>query len=226
MKTALPNLRYERKFLAEGVSSAEVLARVRCHPGAFREVYPPRVVNNVYLDTPSRRDYHDHIDGAPNRTKTRVRWYGPQFESAERPTLERKLKRGLVSGKASHTLPNLTINGGCLRSFLARNLEAADLPPELRLALRHMEPALLNRYRRHYFLSRDGDFRLTVDSELQFAGVKADGRPRAFSGAASAVVIVELKFAPEFAEKASLVTNRLPFRVSRFSKYVAGIETI
>ena len=226
METALPNLRYERKFVAEGFSPAEVLARVRRHPCAFREVYPPRVVNNIYLDSPSRRDYHDHINGVANRTKTRVRWYGPQFESAERPTLERKLKRGAVSGKAGHALPKLSINGGCFRSLLTRNFEAADLPPVLRLALQHMEPTLVNRYRRHYFLSRDGRFRLTVDSELQFAGVQADGRPTAFSGAASAVVIIELKFGPELAEKARLVTNTLPFRVSRFSKYVAGIETI
>jgi SPX domain protein involved in polyphosphate accumulation len=215
MQTALPNLRYERKFVAEGANSAEVLARVRCHPGAFREVYPPRVVNNVYLDSPARRDYHDHINGAANRTKTRVRWYGPQFDSVERPTLERKLKRGLVSGKTGHALPKFTINAACLGSFLTRNFDAADLPQELRLALRHMEPVLLNRYRRHYFLSRDGNFRLTVDSELQFAGVQPDGRPRTFSGAASAVVVIELKFAPELAEKACLVANRLPFRVSR-----------
>ncbi|HWH71058.1 MAG TPA: VTC domain-containing protein, partial [Candidatus Sulfotelmatobacter sp.] len=130
MQAALPNLRYERKFVAEGFTPAEVLARVRRHPGAFREVYPPRVVNNVYLDSPSRRDYYDHINGAANRTKTRVRWYGPQFESAERPTLERKLKRGLVSGKAGHALPKLSTNEGCFRSLLTRNFETADLPPE------------------------------------------------------------------------------------------------
>jgi hypothetical protein len=226
MQTALPNLRYERKFVAEGFALAEVLARVRRHPGAFREIYPPRVVDNVYLDSPSRRDYHDHINGAANRVKTRVRWYGPQFQSAERPTLERKLKRGLVSGKAGHSLPNLAINGGSLRSLLTSNFKAAELPPELRLALQLMEPALLNRYRRHYLLCRDGKFRLTVDSELQFAGVRSGGRPTGFSGPASTVVIIELKFAPEFAEIAGLVTNALPFRLSRFSKYVAGIQTL
>ena len=226
METALSKLRYERKFVAEGFSPAVVLARVRRHPCAFREVYPPRVVNNIYLDSSSRRDYHDHINGVANRTKTRVRWYGPQFESAERPTLERKLKRGAVSGKAGHALPELSINGGCFRSLLTRNFEAADLPPVLRLALQHMEPTLSNRYRRHYFLSRDGMFRLTVDSELQFAGVQADGRPTAFSGAASGVVIIELKFEPELAERACLVTNTLPFRLNRFSKYVAGIQAM
>jgi hypothetical protein len=130
----------------------------------------------------------------------------------------------MVSGKAGHALPKLAINGGCLRSLLTRNFEAAELPPVLRLALQHMEPTLLNRYRRHYFLSHDGRFRLTVDSELQFAGVQADGRRTLFPAVAAAVVVIELKFGPEF--DACLVTNTLPFRVSRFSKYVAGIQTI
>jgi hypothetical protein len=226
METALPHLRYEKKFVAEGFTPAEILARVGRHPCAFREVYPPRVVNNVYLDSASRRDYYDHINGTANRTKTRVRWYGPEFESAERPTLERKLRKGMVSGKAGHALPRLSLNGGCFRTLLRRNFETADLPPALRFALQHVEPALLNRYRRHYFLSRDGRFRLTVDSELQYAGVKPDGRPTSFLGPTSAVVIIELKFGPELAEKACLVTNTFPFRVSRFSKYVAGIQTI
>lgn len=226
MEMAPPHLRYERKFVADGFTTAEILARVRRHPGAFREVYPSRVVNNVYLDSPSRRDYHDHIIGAANRTKTRVRWYGPQLENAERPTLERKLKKGMVSGKTGHPLPKLAINGGGLRSLFARNFESAELPPVLRLALQHMEPALINRYRRHYFLSGDGKFRLTVDSELEFAGVHPDGRRSTLLRHAPAVVIIELKFGPEFAESAGLVTNAFPFRLNRFSKYVAGIQNI
>jgi len=226
METAPPNLRYERKFVTDGFSPAEVLARIRRHPCAFREVYPPRVVNNIYLDSPSRRDYHDHINGVANRTKTRVRWYGPQFESAERPTLERKLKKGMVSGKTGHPLPKLSINGGCVRSLLTRNFETADFPPAIRLALQHMEPALFNRYRRHYFLSGDGRFRLTVDNDLQFAGVQPNGRPTPFCGHAPAVVIIELKFGPELAESAGLLTNIFPFRLNRFSKYVAGIQNM
>jgi len=94
------------------------------------------------------------------------------------------------------------------------------------LALQHLEPTLLNRYRRHYFLSHDGRFRLTVDSELQFAGVQPNGHSTVFSAHAPAVVIIELKFAPEFAESVGPLTNTFPFRLIRFSKYVAGIQTI
>jgi len=226
MLSQLSNLRYEKKFIAQGFTLEEVLARVRRHPAAFQEAYPPRVVNNIYLDSPTRRDYHAHINGAADRTKTRVRWYGPQFEAAEQPMLERKLKRGMVSGKEAYALPRFFVNGGCLRCRLGAAFAASLLPPMLRSALKHMEPALLNRYQRHYFLSRDGKFRLTVDWHLQFAGVPQNHRQATDSLRPVTTPIIELKFRPEFAQDAGTVTNALPFRVTRFSKYVAGMQHI
>lgn len=226
MTSTLPNLRYEKKFVADGFSLAEVFAAVRRHPSAFREVYPPRIVNNIYLDSPTRRDYREHVNGSANRTKTRVRWYGQQWQVAERPMLERKLRRGMVSGKELYAIPSLSINGASLRSFLGTALDGAVFLPVLRSMMQHLEPALLNCYRRYYLLSRDGRFRFTVDCELQFAGAAHNGRPAIDWLPAASTVIIELKFAPEFAEDADFVTNALPFRVARFSKYVAGIERL
>jgi hypothetical protein len=89
-----------------------------------------------------------------------------------------------------------------------------------------MEPALFNRYQRHYFLSRDGKFRLTVDCELQFAGMPCEHRQTIDLSPPAKTLILELKFGPALAQHADRVTNGLPFRVARFSKYVAGIERI
>ena len=225
MTSPLPNLRYEKKFIAEGFNLAEVLARVKRHPSAFREIYPPRIVNNLYLDSPTRRGYHDHVNGASNRTKTRVRWYGERFEVADRPMLERKMKRGMVSGKEAHPLRPFSINGARLRSSLESTFDSAVVPPLLRSALRLLEPALFNRYQRNYFLSRDGKFRLTVDSNLQFARLPNDHGPTRPPLPRAATLIIELKFGPELAEDADAITNELPFRMARFSKYIAGIES-
>ena len=74
---------------------ADVLAEIRQHPALFREVYPDRTVNSLYLDSPARRDYFQHVNGVANRVKTRLRWYGPLTGPVERPTLERKFKRGV-----------------------------------------------------------------------------------------------------------------------------------
>src|SRR5437879_6346363 len=99
------NPRYERKFLPQEFALAEVLTLVRRHPAMFREVYPPRFVNNIYLDSPGRSDYHDHVAGVPNRSKTRVRWYGAPSGHIAMPVLEQKVKHGHVGGKLSHGLP-------------------------------------------------------------------------------------------------------------------------
>jgi hypothetical protein len=183
-------------------------------------------VNNAYLDSPARRDYHDHINGVANRSKTRVRWYGQQHEVAECPMLERKLKRGMVSGKETHALPPLLINRGCLRSLLETAFNAGALPLLLRSELRHVEPALFNCYQRHYFLSREGGFRLTVDSRLQFASLPHNRGPAIRSVTPVTTLVIELKFGHDLVEYADCVTNVFPFRLARFSKYVVGIERI
>ena len=221
--TSVLNPRFEKKFIAEGFTLSEVLAGVRRHPAAFREAYPPRIVNNIYLDSPARRDYHAHINGVADRTKTRVRWYGPQFERVERPTLERKIKRGMVSGKEAYTLPGFSLNEGSTRARLDVAFEASLIPPTLRSALKHMEPALFNRYHRHYFVSCGGEFRLTMDFHLQFAGVVYDRLQAINFSSPARTLILELKFEPELAGEADRVTNAFPFRMARFSKYVAGI---
>jgi VTC domain len=220
MTASIPSLRYELKFIANGRGLSEVLAFVKRHPSAFHETYPTRVVNNIYLDSPGRGDYHDHISGVGNRSKTRIRWYGEPCGLIERPTLERKIKRGLVSGKESHRLPAFSVNDGSVAAHFQATFSSATLPEMLQFALQHREPALFNRYQRHYFASGDGRFRLTVDSGLKFASPKANN----FSLPAASRIVVELKFGIESAEDADLVTNAMPFRVARFSKYVAGIE--
>ncbi|MGO8925574.1 MAG: polyphosphate polymerase domain-containing protein [Limisphaerales bacterium] len=225
--TLLPsNPRYERKFVADGLALSDVLALVRRHPAGFRETYPARSVNNLYLDSPEFRDYHDHVNGVAHRTKTRLRWYGAWAGRIDIPTLESKTKLGHVSGKVSHGLPPLSMNGHVSRPDLEAAFDGANLPALTRAALHHLEPSLLNRYRRHYFQSADGRFRLTADSDLQFAAARqAQGMGVSFRPPA-ATVVVELKYGLAEAEYAAPVTNALPFRLARCSKYVLGINTL
>lgn len=224
MTTLPPNPRYERKFIADRLALAEVLALVKRHPAAFREAYPARNVNNLYLDSPDLRDYRDHVNGIAHRTKTRIRWYGAWSGRLDTPTLERKLKQGLVSGKLSHRLPPLSMNGHVWKPDLEAAFDSANLPALMRSALHHLQPSLLNRYQRHYFQSADGRFRLTVDSALQFAAARhAQGMGVSFCPPAVPVVI-EVKYGLAEAEAAPNVANALPFRLARCSKYVLGIN--
>jgi hypothetical protein len=226
MSDPAPKFRYERKFPATGFSPADALAVVQRHPALFREAYPPRVVHSLYLDTPSRRDYFEHVNGSPHRVKTRVRWYGRLTGHIEQPTLERKIKRGSVSGKIAWPLPALHVNGGLAPADLAAALAGAGQPENLRWAMRLLEPAVVVSYLRHYFQSADGGFRVTVDSRLQFCGVHPATGTMTALPEASVPPIIELKFDPLHAGQAALLTNALPFRLARCSKYVLGIERL
>ena len=221
----LPSARYERKFLAPAHRLEGILATVWLHPASFRRTYPDRFVNNLYLDTPSLQDYVAHVSGARRRSKTRIRWYGHLDTSVENPVLERKIKWAGVGGKRSYALPPFPIEPPWPRPLLREAFNDAGLPEALGLSLRHLEPVVLNRYRRHYFESADGRFRLTVDSGLQVYAIPRTGGalgPPVRLGTA----VLEVKYAPACAEGAAEVASRLPFRLARYSKYVAAIELL
>jgi hypothetical protein len=226
MTAPLPNLRYERKLLAPGFSLAEVLALVGRHPAAFRQAYPPRFVNNVYFDSPALGAYFDHVNGTPHRDKMRLRWYGPLAGHIAKPTLEHKIKRGLVSGKAAYPAAPLDVNGAITRAALQTTLDAAPLPAPMRAALCRLEPALVNRYQRCYYQTADGRFRLTTDLDLQFFALAKGNGSLAPPTPGPAAIIIELKFRPDHAEDADVITNAFPFRLARCSKYVLGIESL
>jgi hypothetical protein len=222
--TPIPNARYERKFVTDRLSLAEALSLVRRHHACFREAYPPRIVNNIYLDSPGLSDFQAHVTGAPNRKKTRVRWYGPPSGKGASPALERKFKHGLLSGKTTRTLPDFILNGQGLRPALEDAFNKAELPESSRLDLQLLEPALFNRYLRFYFVSGDGACRLTVDSDIQFGLPRTESVVNKLSS--GPWIVLELKFRHDCVDQAARITNALPFRMARCSKYVLGIRSL
>jgi hypothetical protein len=225
MPAALDTARHERKFLGDGMSVEDVLTVVRHHRAMLREAYPPRVVNNIYLDTPGLASYHAHVRGAADRVKTRLRWYGEPRLRADVAALERKMKHGETGFKSTYPLPPLCVDAALPRAEMMRLFECAALPPALQLVLGTMEPALLNRYVRRYYQTFDGRVRVTVDDDLRFAA------SRAFNGCGPRfvrhpAVVVELKFGPDAVDGAAAIANAWPFRLAKCSKYVIGIEML
>src|SRR5262249_10152366 len=177
-------------------------------------------------DTQALNDYHDHVNGAARRIKTRVRWYGAAGGQVERPMLECKLKCGLVSGKTSHPLPGFPLDQGAMHPHLAAVFNGAAMPEAVRLRLRHRDPSLFNRYRRYYFVSGDNRYRLTVDCDLEVGHVCRNNGCAISRGPQLHTLVIELKFAPAYSEHAATITNALPFRLARCSKYVLGLTCL
>jgi len=218
--------RFERKYHIQEMS-AEVVEHwvLRC-PALFHEVFAPRFINNIYLDSPGLAAYFENLNGLADRTKLRIRWYGGLLGPVRKPVLEFKIKRGLVGTKAAYRMKPFALERGFGFEDLRPVLEDPELPEGVRVELAHVEPALINRYRRKYFLSADGRYRVTVDSGLEFYRVhRHDNRFLARSTLPDSTVM-ELKYSGDIAELDDRITNFFPFRVTRMSKYVSGLEGV
>ena len=225
--TYLRSFRYERKFLVEDLMPFQVEALVKQHPRMFFAPYPPRYIDNIYLDTPDMANYFDNVDGATQRRKVRVRWYGDPFGEVTHPILEVKFKDGVVSTKYSYPLPAFHMDERFCDRVFQQVLAESDLPPEARLALRGLQVVLFNRYYRHYYATREGDFRLTLDSQLEFYKVNGMfSNQFAHHQRNDRDVVVELKYEVEQEPHANRVASFFPFRMTRNSKYVQGIERV
>lgn len=208
--------RYERKFLIDSASAEQADALVLAHWALFTEPYPPRWVNNVYLDDWQLSCYADNRDGIGRRVKARVRWYG-DAEKLKSPKLELKLKRGLLGTKASFPLPEA-------RSA-EESLARAALPPALSMELAGLSPVLRNRYLRRYFQSADGRIRATVDRAMSFWDLRA-GHGSGRGSADPVRVVLELKYAPEHDDWARELSQGFPFLATKSSKYASGLMAL
>src|SRR6185295_2831589 len=103
----------------------------------------------------------------------RIRWYGDLFGEIPRPILEFKIKRGLLGTKESFALKPFRLDASFSGSQLERLLMNSDLPSHARHRLAHLHPALVNRYHRAYYQSADTNYRITLDSHLEFFRVRS-----------------------------------------------------
>jgi hypothetical protein len=165
------------------------------------------------------------VSGKGSRKKARIRWYGDLFGNIEKPVLEFKVREGYLGNKLSFGLKPFTLNENFRYRDLKKVFLDSDLPEWAYEVLQHLSPALLNRYGRKYFLSFDGKFRLTIDNDLSYHAIEPAHNTflRSYRGDD---FIVEVKYDFENDDKAPFISNNLPFRLTKSSKYVNGMELL
>lgn len=214
--------RYERKFVFDQIDSSEAEVFVTLHPARFREIYQGRYVNSMYFDSLDMDNYYDTVGGVSGRSKTRIRWYGALKGAVAFPHIELKQKRGLVVRKYIYPIPSFSFDESLVLSDLKTLCAHAVLPPLIKEQLHSLNPVALVRYFRTYFLSGDGKFRLTVDTEINYAHLMYQGghvRSKKLFGV-SPQVILELKYRTEEDALVDCITRYFPCRVSKYSKYM------
>ena len=221
------DVRYEIKFVAQPTEMPMLQAWLATNRCGWTQLHPDRIVNNVYLDTCDLQAYVQNQAGDSERRKLRFRWYGATWAGQNGGTLEVKCRKDSIGWKWNarvdwpFDLTRRTWQGwrDGLRPFLPG-------PHRMLLDARPM-PALVNRYERSYFGSRDGKLRLTVDRNLQSWPQLGAGRPRLGRPAHTVdVLVIAIKCAVADRAYASDAMRDMPWRVGRNSKYALGVESI
>ncbi len=220
------NCRYERKFVIVDLTKEDVESLIKLHPALFSEIYHQRFVNNIYFDSHHLSHYYDNINGSVRRLKVRIRWYGELFGKINNPVLEIKMKNGLLGHKATFSIQSMQFNDDFDFRNLVDDLNRSDIPEDLKLELKNLKASLLNRYSRKYFLSADGKFRMTLDTDLISYRIDHFNNSFLHQTDHKNIVILELKYGQDMDDHADLIVRHFPFRLTKSSKYVSGIECV
>ena len=206
-------MRFERKYRVENLSMNHIIQIIKSHPASFYKLFPDRTVNNIYFDSPSMVCLNDNLMGINVRKKYRVRWYGDDIKTIIKPKLEVKYKENELGGKTIFDVEEFSLSN---IKDIQRQVNKT-IPQQFTL-----QPTLLNSYKRSYWGTKDGKFRITIDSDLCFHSLRHS--PNFFKYVhKDKVVIVELKYEQEDEKDLKRITHFLPFRLSKNSKYVNGI---
>ena len=214
--------RNELKFIAFWPFNYEIPELIKLIPGQFSEIYKPRFINNIYFDSFNFNDYADTINGISNRKKIRLRWYGEFFGLINSPALEIKQKRGRVVKKIIHTFPHFEIKPSMNIKVNINNISSGNGFHYIK----NREPNIINRYKRKYFLSNNKKFRITIDTNQQFTNPKNIQTPRKIYPVEPQPTIIELKFDVQWEKEVMRITNALPFRINKNSKYVNTLKAL
>ena len=216
--------RYEIKMVADALYLGEVRSWVFTHPNAFQIASPPRQVNNIYFDTYNYKNYIDNVNGNTDRIKVRIRWYGDMFGYIAKPVLELKIKRGLLGKKISTPINSFTLDDKTSIQTIIQHLADSDISNLV--DFQSLMPTLLNQYSRNYYLSSNGKYRITLDTVLKYYAINAYDNTFLDHNTDSDSVILELKYDKESDSSSDIISNYFPFRMTKSSKYVTGIETL
>jgi len=171
-------------------------------------------------------DYHSNVNGYHIRKKIRVRWYHELFRKVDHAVLEFKIKEGEVGTKEQYPFPNFMMNSKLTERDFRLLVQDSSLANSVKMRLKDLEFALLNRYKRWYFATPGEAFRATVDSGLSCWHLGKLGSRFMHNHEAHQTVILELKYGVFEDHDAHRICAALPFRITRSSKYVAGVENV
>lgn len=210
------NYRYERKYRLK-ISEYEILVHSMLSEGMTVH-HPSRVINNIYFDSLNFDAYFENVEGESERNKYRLRWYGDRFNTIK-PTFEVKMKKDQVNKKISLKISEFEFRSlndvEKVNDHILNYMEGED--SALFFEMTNKIPTLLNGYQRDYFLSKDGETRLTIDRNIFFYNCRNNQEYNE-----NDVMVVEVKYASNVTPEINF--NKYKLVLGKNSKYISGIN--
>ncbi len=211
--------RFELKMVSTSTPIFQAQSWIRTHSEAFSPAFPTRQVNNIYFDTINLDNFNDHLNGLHNRRKIRCRWYGKQTSTNDF-TIEIKEKSGMLGWKSiqkvERTLQLNTMNWSETMRYLHRHTTGT-----FRETLSKSYPCLINHYKREYYVSADGDTRLTLDSNIISYSQMFSQHPNVNFPIIDPhnTIVIEIKVSDN-KPNLSRILSGFPLQTVRYSKFV------
>ena len=217
--------RYERKFNIPKHLASYCLALIESNSISLSELYEERQVNSFYYDTNDFKFARQNINGNSNRKKIRLRYYGDQ-KILKDPQIEIKSKFGNVGTKEVIRLNKENKEKSRIYNFDVFN-NIFDFDQNLDRCLIDLKPVLFVSYLRKYFISNCNRFRFTLDENISFSAIDFTLNEKFFNhnqsiNAQESILEIKYNVSDEISEFIDFL--KLPFRVSRYSKYIIGLN--
>ena len=85
-------------------------------------------------------------------------------------------------------------------------------------------PVMVNTYDRSYYMTSDKKFRITIDWDMRFGNFQTDLRHLPYKDENG--IVLELKYDAIFEKESDRITQHIPFRLTKNSKYVNGVSLV
>lgn len=205
---------------------SDVRAWIQMHPMHWRQPFPPRQINNIYLDSPTSWGVNANLSGVGDRAKLRLRWYGECVCCIGAARLELKRRLGTAGWKEIYSFDAALDLRRDTWTEIVFKMEHSVPEYVAALLLRYPMPVLINAYQREYYATPDEMLRLTVDYRLRAYGQRSSCVPnlsRAVVLPDEAVIELKAPCDPAARRRLDAALSYFPLSVDRFSKYVQGV---
>tara|TARA_B100000586_G_scaffold143642_1_gene104038 strand:- start:119 stop:820 length:702 start_codon:yes stop_codon:yes gene_type:complete len=223
---SINTFRYEKKYVISSANENIFIFHLNRHPFLFERAYDDRYVNNIYFDSPSMSSYWDNVSGLSKRVKVRIRWYGDLYGHIQSPILEFKIRNNTLGSKVSFKLSEMFIDSELTIDSIHKQFNQLDVSSPIKEFLFSLRMTLMNGYSRKYYVSKDQKYRLTYDSDLQFISVDNYNNSFKHIIKPSNRRVLEIKYDEHMDDHASQISNYFPFRMTKSSKYVFGVDKL